>query len=57
MTAVFQTAYTNDVSLTLNKPKEGFVVVQHIPKDSVGRDQNPLYLKPRRINQEEYIIS
>jgi hypothetical protein len=57
MTAVLQTAHANDESLTLNIPKEGFVVVQQIPIDSVERDQNALYLKPRRINQEEFIIS
>jgi peptide deformylase len=54
MTAILQTAYANDESLTLNIPKEGFVVVQHIPKDSLGRDQNALYLKLRQINQEEF---
>lgn len=57
MTALLQTAYANDESLTLNIPKDGFEVVQHIPKFSVGRDQNTLYLKPRRINQKEFILS
>jgi hypothetical protein len=40
MTALLQTVHANDESLTLNIPKEGFKVVQHIPKDSIGRDQN-----------------
>ena len=45
---------SSDQSLTLNIPKEGFDVVQHIPPDSIGREQNALYLPPRRIKKEEF---
>ncbi|RFC55546.1 peptide deformylase [Brumimicrobium aurantiacum] len=47
-------ACTEDESLTLNIPESGFEVVQHIPKDEVGRDQNPLYLTPRKIRDGEF---
>lgn len=53
-TALLQTACSSDESLTLEIPKEGFKVVQHIPADSLGRDQNTLYLTPRRIRQNEF---
>lgn len=43
-----------DKSLTLKIPEEGFKVVQHIPVDAEGRDQNTLYLAPRRIKDEEF---
>ena len=43
-----------DESFTLNIPKEGFEVVQHIPKNTKGRDQNTLYLSPRKIETEEF---
>ena len=33
-----------DESFALNIPKKGFKVVQHIPKNTKGRDQNTLYL-------------
>ncbi len=51
---VLQTSCSEDEALTLKIPKEGFEVVQHIPKDSVGRDQNALYLNARRIKSEEF---
>jgi peptide deformylase len=54
MTALSQTGCSADESLTLEIPKEGLKVVQHIPKDSLGRDQNALYLTPRRIAQNEF---
>lgn len=43
-----------DPSLTLSIPKEGFEVVQHTPQDTDGRDQNALYLAPRRITDNEF---
>lgn len=54
MTALLQSACTEDESLTLKIPEEGFKVVQHIPADSIGRDQNTLYLSPRKIKSEEF---
>lgn len=54
MTALLQTACSEDASLTLKIPEEGFKVVQHIPSDSLGRDQNTLYLSPRKIKPEEF---
>jgi len=54
MTALSQTGCSTDESLTLNIPEAGFEVVQHIPTDSVGRDQNALYLAPRSIKQAEF---
>lgn len=54
MTAFLQTACSEDPSLTLNIPEDGFKVVQHIPADSMGRNQNPLYLTPRKIKPEEF---
>ena len=41
-------------SFTLNIPKKGFEVVQHIPANGKGRDQNALYLSPRLIEKEEF---
>lgn len=41
-------------SLTLSIPENGFEVVQHIPADKKGRDQNSLYLSPRKIEKEEF---
>lgn len=43
-----------DPSLTLTIPEEGFEVVQHIPQDTDGRNQNALYLAPRRITHNEF---
>lgn len=54
LTALSQTSCSVDPSLTLEIPEEGFKVVQHIPIDSVGRDQNALYLTPRSIKQDEF---
>lgn len=51
---VIQTACTKDESLTLIIPKEGFKVVQNIPVEVEGRDQNALYLNPRKIKPEEF---
>lgn len=49
-----QTGCSEEESLTLKIPKDGFEVVQHIPKDSIGRGQNALYLHPRRIKAKEF---
>ena len=57
ITALLQTGCSEGESLTLKIPEEGFEVVQNIPEDSVGRDQNALYLDPRRIKQEEFNTS
>ena len=54
MTILSQTGCSAVESLTLDIPKEGLKVVQHIPKDSLGRDQNALYLTPRSIKQDEF---
>jgi len=43
-----------DESFTLNIPKKGFEVVQHISKNTKGRDQNTLYLSPRKIETGEF---
>jgi peptide deformylase len=43
-----------DESFTLNIPKKGFEVLQHVPADKKGRDQNALYLPPRKIEPEEF---
>lgn len=52
--ALLQTGCSEDPSLSLSIPEEGFQVVQQIPKGSTGRDQNVLYLTPRSIRQEEF---
>lgn len=54
MAALLFTGCSNDPSLTLDIPEEGFQVVQHIPADAQGRNQNPLYLTPRSIRAEEF---
>src|SRR5690554_72914 len=54
LTALSQTSCSFDPSLTLEIPEERFKVVQHIPINSVGRDQNALYLTPRSIKQDEF---
>ena len=54
MTTLLQSACTEDESLTLKIPEDGFKVVQHIPADSIGRNQNTLYLSPRKIKPEEF---
>ena len=54
LTIVLQTACTKEESLTLEIPKDGFKVVQNIPMEAEGRDQNALYLNPRRITAEEF---
>lgn len=51
---VLQTSCSNDPAFTLKIPEEGFEVVQQIPIDAEGRDQNALYLAPRRIKAEEF---
>lgn len=45
---------TSDPSMTLEIPKEGFAVVQHIPEDQTGRKGNALYIEPRAITEEEF---
>lgn len=54
LTTLLQTGCSVEESLTLNIPEEGFEVVQHIHIDSLGRDQNALYLEPRSIKQGEF---
>ncbi|MCP5061959.1 MAG: peptide deformylase [Ignavibacteriae bacterium] len=54
MSALLQIGCSEDESLTLKIPEEGFEVVQHIPNESEGRDQNTLYLEPRRIKHKEF---
>jgi len=44
----------SDDSLTLKIPAEGFKVVQHIPFNQKGREQNTLYQTPRQITQKEF---
>lgn len=41
-------------SFTLNIPKKGFEVIQHVPSNKEGRDQNTLYLPPRTIEKNEF---
>lgn len=45
---------SNDPSLTLEIPENGFEVVQHTPADKNGRDQNSLYIAPREITEDEF---
>lgn len=45
---------SNDPSFTLEIPEGGLEVVQQIPIDSVGREQNALYLAPREIKKKEF---
>ena len=45
---------TIDDSMTLNIPKKGFEVVQQVPAKTIGRDQNALYLPPRKIRKDEF---
>jgi len=45
---------TIDDSLTLNIPEKGFEVLQQVPAKTIGRDQNALYLTPRKIKKEEF---
>lgn len=54
MAAQSQTSCSTAKSLTLEIPKEGLEVVQHIPKDAEGRNQNTLYLMPRSIRENEF---
>ncbi|MFK7798368.1 MAG: peptide deformylase [Aureispira sp.] len=54
MTTLLLTGCSEDPSLTLNIPAEGFQVVQHLPADTEGRDQNALYLTPRSIQPDEF---
>jgi peptide deformylase len=41
-------------SFTLNIPKKGFEVIQHVPSNKEGRYQNTLYLPPRTIEKNEF---
>jgi len=54
MAAVLFSNCSNDESLSLDIPKDGFKVVQYIPEDSIGRDKNTLYLSPRAIKNKEF---
>ncbi len=54
LSMVLQACSLSDTSLTLNIPEEGFEVVQHIPINGEGRDQNALYIPPRSIKSEEF---
>ncbi|HLV41290.1 MAG TPA: peptide deformylase [Brumimicrobium sp.] len=54
MTSLSQSSCSTNKSLTFETPKEGFSVVQHIPKNEEGRDKNALYLTPRSIKEEEF---
>lgn len=51
---MFQSCTPIDPTLTLEIPKEGFKVVQHIPQDQTGRDNNTLYIAPRAITDSEF---
>ncbi|WP_146194163.1 peptide deformylase [Brumimicrobium oceani] len=54
MTAFSHTSCSTNKSLTFESPKEGYKVVQHIPKNKKGRDKNALYLTPRSIKEDEF---
>ena len=54
MTALLLSSCSKDKSLTLEIPEEGFVVVQHLPVDAEGRDNNTLYQSTRRIEEKEF---
>jgi peptide deformylase len=54
ITAFTQTSCSEEESLSLNLPEQGFEVVQHLPIDAAERDQNALYLQPRKIKPEEF---
>lgn len=54
ITVLIQACGRIDPALTLDIPDVGLEVVQHLPKDSVGRDANALYLAPRRVVDEEF---
>lgn len=41
-------------SLSLHLPPKGWELVQHIPANKPGREQNTLYLPPREIKKEEF---
>lgn len=47
-------ACAEDDTLTLKIPKDGFKVVQHLPAEAEEREQNTLYLTPRRIRENEF---
>lgn len=53
-TTLLQMACSEDESLTLNIPEQGFEVVQHMPKTAEGRENNTLYIAPRRIKENEF---
>lgn len=54
LTLGLQACSPADPSMTLEIPKEGFEVVQHIPEDQTGRKGNALYIEPRAITEEEF---
>jgi peptide deformylase len=49
-----QRCATIDDSMTLKIPKKGFEVVQQVPENTIERNQNALYLPPRKIRKEEF---
>lgn len=51
---MFQSCSPADPSLTLEIPKEGFEVVQHVPQGDEKRGQNTLYIAPRAITDDEF---
>jgi peptide deformylase len=54
LTALMFQSCSTDPSHTLEIPKEGFEVVQHIPADAEGRNENSLYIEPREIAEDEF---
>lgn len=54
MATLLLTACSDDPALTLDIPKDGFQVVQHLPAEAEERDQNALYLTPRSIQPDEF---
>ena len=49
-----QRCATIDDSMTLKIPKKEFEVVQQVPANTIERNQNALYLPPRKIRKEEF---
>lgn len=54
ITVLFVCCKTKDATMTFDIPKEGFSVVQHLPKDDPGRRTNTLYQAPREISRKEF---
>lgn len=51
---MLQSCTPPDPSLTIEIPKEGFTVVQHVLKGDEKRGQNTLYIAPREITNNEF---